>query len=283
MSEIKLDPRKLAIEAFYRDLLGREMDSSGVEAYVEDRSLPIEVVYMLIYSSDEAVRRRKDLQLQLKKLDGTFPITLAMIAKDCEDSVVMAINSIKSIVREVVVLDTGSTDNTASICRGLGARVYRCQFSDFGNIRTIAAHLARQEWVFMLDADETILQSELHLFGKIIDDKAVDIIGLPRKRWADLEMTEQVEDWAYPDWQYRLFRNKPEIFFKRRVHELIDGSKRRKECPDGVGPTIQHFQDVFKRGNKLIERNKMYRNLYNEDVAEGIRHEGSPVEQIDDI
>ena len=167
------------------------------------------------------------------------------------------INSVYDFVDEVVVVDTGSTDKTLE---GLGdykkARIYRTGFTDFGNIRTLTAHLARQPWVLMLDADETISNPEL--LWNLTQDPIYSAWALPRKRWLDLTMTKQTEIEAYPDWQVRFFRNNPRYIWKRELHEYFHGASVSKL---ENGPVINHFQDVFKSPQANEERDKLYAKL----------------------
>lgn len=277
-----MTPREKIIEYIYRDLLGRGLDDAGRGAYLRAVA-PLDVVYSEVYSSEEALEYRDKLEQEriASEVNPKLPITLAMFVKDAEASVEMAIKSVLPIVSEVVVTDTGSIDKTVEICKDLGARVYKVGFSDFGSIRTVAGHLARQPWVLGLDSDETILQEDLSKFRSLIYNSSVDVWGLPRKRWLDLEMTQQVEGGVYPDLQFRLFRNKPEIYYTRRVHEKVVCGGVVEPALDG--PCIQHFQDVFKSGEKLKTRNQMYIELYNKDIAGGVVHEGLAVQPLDEV
>ena len=275
------DPREDVIRLYYKELLGREPDEEGLMCHMNSGQ-ELDVVYVIMYTSNEAKRKRAlDAKREQEKLlKKELPITLAIFAKDAEDSIVHTINSVKSVVSEIIVVDTGSSDNTVSVCRDLGARVYKVGFSDFGSIRTITGHLSRCEWVLGLDADEILLEKDIPILKELVSSDNVDIWGLPRKRWLDLEMTKQVEKDVYPDWQYRLFRNKTNIYYKRRVHEIIEGSSKRGESPEG--PHIHHFQDVYKTGNKLKERNEHYKKLQGMDIAEGIEHKEPAVQKIDE-
>ena len=167
------------------------------------------------------------------------------------------INSVYDFVDEVVVVDTGSTDETLP---GLSdykkVRIYRTGFTDFGSMRTLTAHLARHPWVLMLDADETISHPEL-LFN-LTQDPLHCAWALPRKRWLDLAMTQQTELEAYPDWQVRFFRNNPKYIWKRELHEYFHGAAVSKL--EG-GPAINHFQDVFKSPQANEERDRLYTKL----------------------
>ena len=55
---------------------------------------------------------------------------------------------------EIVVVDSHSTDGTAEIAAGLGARVVQVPFNGFGDLRNRAIDACRHDWIFSLDADE---------------------------------------------------------------------------------------------------------------------------------
>jgi glycosyltransferase involved in cell wall biosynthesis len=232
-------------------------------------------------------------------MDYKLPISLAMFVKDEEASIRDCIESVKPIISEIVILDTGSTDRTVEICRRYTDKIYRVGFTDFGSIRTVTAHLATQSWIFMIDADERILPEDLHKFvplicrpnikkgtneeRDILGQVAIDSWALPRKRWADKWMNNQVEIDAYPDWQVRLFKNYSDkrIGFRRRVHETVFGCVRTAFAADG--PTIQHFQGVYKLEQHKVERMDLYQELYNKDIEEGVVHTTPPVVALDKV
>lgn len=265
--------RREVILGFYRFLLGREPSGEELSYYIASDD-PLDLIYVNIKAANYREYVAEDGKNRL-------PITLAMFVKNAEDSVGMAIQSVESHVREILVVDTGSTDNTIKICEGMGARIYKVGFSDFGSIRTITGHLATQPWILGLDADEILNPNEIYLLKDMVNDLSVDVWGLPRRRWADLEMKKQVEIEAYPDYQYRLYRTKKSIKFVNRVHERIVGTDDIKKAEKG--PHIEHFQDVYKTGSKLQDRNSLYRELYQKDVDEGIVHDCPAVAPIDDV
>lgn len=214
-----------------------------------------------------------------------LPLSLAVFVKDVEECLPICILSVAPVVSEIIVLDTGSSDNTVQVARNLGAVVYQCGFSDFGQIRTTCFGLARQPYVLMLDADEAILEKDLPVLETLLlkfeDDLNLDVINLPRKRWGDIEMTLQIESESYPDLQSRLLRNSRDTFFYRRVHEIVSENTQRYDALDD-GICIHHFQDVFKKGEKLKHRNAHYKELYELDIKDGVKHDGKAVEAIDE-
>lgn len=160
-------------------------------------------------------------------------------------------------VDEWVVVDTGSTDGTQALCESLGARVYQIDgVSGYGYMRTLTAHLARMDWVLIIDGDERMLPEDAHRLVQLSQQKDYDFIPLVRQHYRTADMgvlegpngtlienptPEQARQniLAHPDWQNRFFRNSIDVKFYRRVHERIVGAKNPLYTPDA--PVIRHF------------------------------------------
>src|SRR5438105_9885251 len=67
-----------------------------------------------------------------------------------------ALQSLRGVADEIVVVDSGSADRTREIARELGARVVSCPFTNFGEQKNFAAAQAAHDWVLSLDADERL-------------------------------------------------------------------------------------------------------------------------------
>lgn len=185
-------------------------------------------------------------------------ISLCTFVKNEAHCIAYMFASVLKHVDEIVVVDTGSTDGTVEICRRYTPRVYQVEFSNFGSLRTITAHLATQPWVLMLDADETL--DRPGVLKNLAQDEAVQAYAFPRKRWLDLKMEHQTEAKAYPDYQVRFFRNNKDYVWRRELHEYFDGAEV-KELPDTESPIINHFQDVFKDEDRRRTRKLLYQRL----------------------
>ncbi len=228
-----------------------------------------------------------------------LPISLCMFVRNEAKNLRDAIESVYPIMREVVIVDGMSEDGTVDIARKYTDRVYQIPFpGSFGMLRTITAHLASSHWILLLDADERILSSDWDSLVPLIDqplgsvekpDKddegntIIDSWALPRKRWSDSWMTRQVDVENYPDWQVRLFRNHiycHKIKFVRRVHETVWGAIRTEQTE---AVTIHHFQNQNKSPEQLRERAKLYKHLYELDLADGVEHSEPPVVAEDDV
>lgn len=82
-------------------------------------------------------------------------ITACYIAKNEAKNLAKSIKSLKNQVNEIVMVDTGSTDNTIAVARKLGAKVYSFPWQDdFSKARNFALSKATGDWLILLDADE---------------------------------------------------------------------------------------------------------------------------------
>jgi tetratricopeptide (TPR) repeat protein len=84
-------------------------------------------------------------------------LTLCLIAKNEESMLPGCLESVRGVVDDVVLVDTGSTDRTMELARAAGAAVLERPWDDdFSAPRNLAVRHARGDWVLMLDADERL-------------------------------------------------------------------------------------------------------------------------------
>ena len=82
-------------------------------------------------------------------------ISACVITKNEEKNIARCINSYKDIVDEIILVDTGSTDNTVEIAKSLGAKIYYYEWqNDFSAAKNYALSMAKGDWIIFLDADE---------------------------------------------------------------------------------------------------------------------------------
>jgi glycosyltransferase involved in cell wall biosynthesis len=85
---------------------------------------------------------------------GLLPVSLIVITRDEEAVIGQCLASARPFCRELVVVDSGSTDRTVEIARSMGAKVVSHEFTDYVRQKQIALDHAGSEWVLLLDADE---------------------------------------------------------------------------------------------------------------------------------
>jgi glycosyltransferase involved in cell wall biosynthesis len=99
-------------------------------------------------------------------------ISVVIITSNEENNIGRCIDSVLTIADEILVLDSNSTDNTASIAKGRGARVILEPFSGYIDQKNKAVKLATYDFVLSLDADEAL------------DAKLTDAILLQKQKFS---------------------------------------------------------------------------------------------------
>lgn len=88
-------------------------------------------------------------------------VTLAMIVRDESEHIAECLESMKDHVDEIVIIDTGSKDNTIEICQSFGAKVFQYPWQDsFSVARNQAIDHVRTPWLIQMDADEMMLEAD---------------------------------------------------------------------------------------------------------------------------
>ncbi len=140
-------------------------------------------------------------------------ISLCMIVKDAAEDLERCLASVASAVDEIVVIDTGSQDDTIAIARRHGARVAEVAWDDdFAAARNESLGMATGEWILWMDADDYLLPADC--------DKVARVRGLKPDRALYFSLANEGADRASFR-QIKMFPNNPEIRFERPVHETV--------------------------------------------------------------
>src|SRR3989344_2135515 len=95
-------------------------------------------------------------------------ISLCMIAKNEEKHLEECLNSVKELVDEVIIVDTGSTDKTKQIAKKFNAKIYDFKWvDDFSAARNESLKHATKDWILVLDADEVLDKEALKVIKNV--------------------------------------------------------------------------------------------------------------------
>lgn len=180
-------------------------------------------------------------------------ISLAMIVKNEALGLKRAMASAGQAVDEIVVVDTGSTDDSIALARAAGATVIETEFVDFSQARNRAIGACTGDWILMLDGDESFGLSPAAAIRVAVND--ADYKGYYLLRWNFLNDPNEV---SFTDHCLRLFRNAPGIGFRYRVHERIEPSLDALPGRYGTLNTIPISHHVYEKGPDF-ERGKRER------------------------
>jgi glycosyltransferase involved in cell wall biosynthesis len=97
-------------------------------------------------------------------------ISLCIIARDEADNLKRCIKSYRELVDEIIVIDTGSTDNSIHVAEQFGAKVSCLPWKgDFSHSRNASLDKASSDWILWTDADDIITEENCEKIGKIKD------------------------------------------------------------------------------------------------------------------
>lgn len=83
-------------------------------------------------------------------------ISVVIVCKNEEHIIGKTLQSVQSFANEVLVYDTGSTDNTVALCKAAGAKVVEAPWEGYGRSKQKAISLATNDWILNLDSDEVV-------------------------------------------------------------------------------------------------------------------------------
>ena len=166
-------------------------------------------------------------------------LTAAMIVRDEAEHLDACLASIRGLVDEIVIVDTGSADGTMEVARSHGAVVDEVPWqNDFATPRNRSLELATGEWILYIDADERVAAGDHDgvraLLGAATDHVAYRVRFVPRVGWT-------------PYREFRVWRRRPDIRFQSAIHETvvpsIDRVSRAEQLHIGVldALTIEHL------------------------------------------
>ncbi|MES2189047.1 MAG: glycosyltransferase family 2 protein [Pseudomonadota bacterium] len=165
-------------------------------------------------------------------------------------------NNIEACLRSVlfadqmVVLDSGSTDNTQQLARGLGAEVSEERnWQGFGVQKNRALALARCDWVLSIDADERVTPSLRAEILKVIANPSSEVYTLSRlSSYCGQYMMHS--GWS-PDHVTRLFRRGAAAFSDELVHEkLLTSHPVRALTAPLLHESFLNFEAVLEKANR---------------------------------
>ncbi|CAB1128035.1 Glycosyl transferase family 2 [Candidatus Hydrogenisulfobacillus filiaventi] len=147
---------------------------------------------------------------------GSSGITLAMIVRDEAAFLPRCLASAAAVVDAMVVVDTGSRDDSPAIARRFGATVLHHPWhQDFAEARNVALEAVRTPWVLVLDADEELVRDDLPRLRAAVETPYADAYNLRVVSLAD--RSENISEALVS----RLFRADPRIRYTGAIHEQI--------------------------------------------------------------
>lgn len=178
---------------------------------------------------------------------GDQAISLCMIVRDEEFFIEECLRAARPYVDEIVLADTGSVDKTPDIARRYADVFDQFEWiNDYSAARNASLELATASWILVLDADEIVDPDGYRSIRQLVRDTDADGFFLSVYNYSDQALSGRArvtgESRYSRGYTYyslhpvlRLFRNRPDIRFRGRIHEEVDTS---------IAPEKQSLTDI---------------------------------------
>ena len=198
-------------------------------------------------------------------------ISFAITAYNEHEELQVLLNQLEQIAKSddeiVIQLDSKATPEVLSLVdqfinKDFAFTVKICVFdlnNHFADFKNNLKSYCTKDWVFQIDADETLSETFSRVIHEVLDaNDGIDLIAVPRVNIVKgLEQNDIIQwhwqvnsqGWVnWPDPQHRIFRNKPEVKWVNKVHEVIVGWKTYAELPsEDDSYALYHIKDIDRQ------------------------------------
>ncbi len=182
------------------------------------------------------------------------PLSAVLITLNAAPQIEACLRSL-AFCDEIVVVDSGSTDGTAELAAGLGARVMQAEWRGFGPQKQFAVEQAAHDWVLCIDADERVSEPLREGLLAVLSAPALAAYRFARRNRFMGRYLKHGE--GYPDWSLRLF--------DRRVARWSDDAVHEKVLASGEIGTLQG--DLLHDSAESLETYLAKQNRYSSLAA----------------
>lgn len=194
-------------------------------------------------------------------------VSLCMIVKNEEENLKRCLESVKGIVDEIIVVDTGSTDKTVGISQSYGARVYCFKWcNSFSAARNESLKYATKEWVLIMDADDEFCSEDREKFLSLLKsnpDENVVYFFETLNYFGSTMDSSNISINLNP----RLFKNNHGYCYEGEVHNQLVNHEHKFE---GTACPIKMYHYGYLDKN-IVSKDKRKRNI--ELLEEQLRKE----------
>ena len=186
-------------------------------------------------------------------MNSPIPLSVAIITRDAAEQLPGCLQSV-AWAGQIVVVDSGSRDDTVQIAAAGGCDVYNEPWCGFGPQKQLAVDRCRHDWVLILDADERLPPETAAVISDIVSQPpAADGYSFPRKNYFQNRWIRHAGWW--PDRVVRLFRKNRGSLTAAPVHESVEV----KGVVVSLSAPIENFTE--SRLSEIIKKIDRYSTL----------------------
>ena len=182
-------------------------------------------------------------------------ISLCMIVKNEEDTLGRCLSSAKSVVDDIIIVDTGSEDRTREVAAGFTDKIFEFEWIDnFSAARNYSYEQATMDYILWLDADDIILPEDVIKLKKLKETIQPGTDAIMMRYDTGFDTLGRV---TFSCFRERLSKRSRNYKWKEPVHEYLEAGGNRINAD----VCITHAKPYGKRGERNI---RIYENLITE-------------------
>lgn len=179
-------------------------------------------------------------------------LSVLIITKNSAETIEMCLKSV-SFAQEIIVLDSGSTDNTVEICRKYTSHVFQTDWPGFGPQKNRALEKATGEWIFSIDSDEWVDDTLKNELLAAMQHDSATVFSVPRRNQYCGQWVRHGD--VGRDRVTRLFKRGSARFTDDIVHEYIITDQPIKKLNAFL------FHNSYRSLSELMSRMDRYTTL----------------------
>lgn len=181
-------------------------------------------------------------------------ISVVIITKNEAHIIAKTLKSLQNVTDDIVIVDSGSTDETVAICTKFGAQVLKTGWAGYGTNKNMGIEAAKNDWILSLDADEAI---DEELAESLLNQKFTHENEVFDIRFKNFFCNKEVRfgEWGF-DRHIRLFNRKKVKWNTAAVHENLEfppGTKISRLAGNILHYTVQNREE-YKAKTDLYAR-----------------------------
>jgi len=146
-------------------------------------------------------------------------ISVVIITKNEAHIIGKTLQSLEGVAHNIIIVDSGSTDETVAICKKFNATVIETGWSGYGNNKNKGIQASKYDWILSLDADEAIDETLAESLKKLRPANEDEVFDIRFKNFFGNKWI-RFGEWGF-DWHIRLFNRKKVQWNNSGVHEAL--------------------------------------------------------------
>lgn len=199
-------------------------------------------------------------------------LSLCMIVKNEEENLDKCLDSIKGLVDEIIIVDTGSTDNTKEIAFKYTDKIYDFTWcNDFAKARNYSISKATNDWILVLDADEVVKNFDVENIRTFCSEVNEKTVGRLKR------INEYEDEYGIKKYIERVnrFFNKNYFEYEGIIHEQIVLKTKELYKTKNIDLIIDHIgysKEVLNRTNKIQRNIELLKNAIEKKAKDPYLH-----------